>query len=299
MLSLHGIFPPIPTPFDSDESVDYQQLAANLERWAEWPLAGYVIGGSNGEAVSLTVDERVEVVSRAREQISGDRLVIAGAGLESTRASIALAQRMAEAGADAVIVVTPSYYRPMLDVEAFVGHYRRIADAVTVPLLLYNVPVYTGLDLPLAAVLELAPHPNIAGVKESGGNLAKIARMVQETPDEFQVLSGSASFLLPALTVGAVGCVPALGCIAARPIHELMESFRSGDLEHARQLQAELIGPNEAVTSRFGVPGLKAALDQIGFYGGPVRSPLRPLSEPQRGELAQVMQALATSTGSS
>lgn len=292
MVSLYGIFPPIPTPFNSDESIQVDQLRSNLERWADWPLAGYVVGGSNGEAVSLSADERVELVRQVRESTSRERLVIAGAGAESTRETISMAQRMAEAGADAAIVVTPHYYRPALDSAAFNAHYRAIADACPVPVILYNVPVYTGLDLPVGSVLALAEHPNIVGIKESGGSVAKIAEMVDGSPDDFQVLSGSASFLLPALTVGAVGCVPALACVAAQPVAELMQAFEAGDLDRARRVQASLIGPNTAVTSRFGVAGLKAALDQIGMYGGPVRSPLQPLSEEHRGELANVLSQL-------
>lgn len=292
MLSLHGIFPPIPTPFDSDESIQFDQLAANLARWGKWPLAGYVVGGSNGEAVSLSADERVELVARVRQIVSDGRLVIAGAGAESTKESVALAGRMAEVGADAAIVVTPHYYGPRLDASAFIAHYRRIADACPIPVVMYNVPVYTGLDLPVEVVLALAEHPNLIGIKESGGSVTKVAEMVAGTPDDFQVLVGSASFLLPALAVGAVGCVPALGCLAGKAIAELIQAFEAGELDRARELQARLIAPNAAVTSRFGVAGLKAALDQLGMYGGPVRSPLQALSEQQRGELADAISPL-------
>lgn len=289
MLALHGIFPPIPTPFNTDESLALDQLRSNLERWAEWPLAGYVVGGSNGEAVALTAQERVAVIGQVRQAIGSDRLLIAGAGAESTRAAAELAGRMAEAGADAVIVVTPSYYRPMLTSAAFIQHYSRIADASPVPVVLYNVPVYTGLDLPVEAVLELAQHSNVIGIKDSGGSAARITAMVADTPDEFQVLAGSASFLLPALTAGAVGCVPALGCVAGPQVYDVLQAFREGDLAKARTLQARLIAPNAAVTSRFGVAGLKAALDRIGFYGGPVRSPLLGLDETARSELEAVL----------
>jgi len=294
VLPLHGIFPPIPTPFDSDESIDFERLRTNLERWVQWPLAGFVIGGSNGEAVALSVDERVEVVARAREHIPRDRLLIAGAGAESTRESIVMAERMAQAGADAVIIVTPHYYGPRLPSGAFIQHYGRIADASSVPVVLYNVPVYTGVDLPAEAVRVLAEHPNIVGIKESGGSVTKIAQMVAETADEFQVLAGSASFFLPALSVGAVGCVPALACVAAQPIFDLWQAYLGAELDQARQLQASLIQPNASVTSRFGVAGLKAALDQIGMYGGPVRSPLQPLSDPDREALAATLRPLLT-----
>lgn len=297
MLSLQGIFPPIPTPFNPDESLALDRLRSNLTTWAQWPLAGYVIGGSNGEAVSLSTDERVELVAQARGAVADDRLVIAGAGAESSRDSIELAQRMGEAGADAVIVVTPHYYRPQMTAAALTQHYQRVADAAPVPVVLYNVPVYTGLDLPVESVLELAQHPNIIGIKESGGSVAKIAEMVNGTPPDFQVLAGSAGFLLPALTVGAVGCVPALGCLAAASIDELIQAYDNGELERARELQAALIGPNATVTSQYGVAGLKSALDLFGLYGGPVRSPLQPLSDQQRDQLRSALVDLLPELG--
>jgi 4-hydroxy-2-oxoglutarate aldolase len=279
VLSLSGIFPPIPTPFKRDESLDLDNLKSNIARWNDEPLAGYVVAGSNGEAVALSVEERFELVAAAREAIPKDRLLIAGAGAESTRQSIAMAEGMKREGADAIIVVTPSYYGPRLDHSALVAHYLKVADASQLPVVLYNVPVYTGLDLPVSVVCELAPHENIIGMKESGGSITKIDKMVNQTPDDFQVLSGSASFFLAALVVGAVGVVPALGCLAAEQINALILAYESGDLESARQIQATLVGPNEAVTSKFGIAGLKAALDLAGYYGGPTRSPLQDLTE--------------------
>ena len=285
MLSLRGIFPPIPTPFRQDESLDLKNLKANLARWNDQPLAGYVVAGSNGEAVALSPEERFELVAAARAAIPKDRLLIAGAGAESTRQTTALAEGMRSEGADAVIVVTPSYYGPRLDEAALLTHYLKVADESQLPVILYNVPVYTGLDLPASVVRELAPHENIIGIKESGGSIAKIDSMVNGTPGDFQVLSGSASFFLAALVVGAVGVVPALGCLAAERIRALQLAYQSGDLESAREVQAGLVDPNEAVTSKFGIAGLKAALDLTGFYGGPVRSPLQAITGEERAIL--------------
>ena len=289
MLPLRGIHPPIPTPFRQDQSLDLDNLKANLERWNEQPLSGYVVAGSNGEAVALSVEERFELVTAARTSIPTDRLLIAGAGAESTRQSIFLAEGMGDIGADAVIVVTPSYYGPRLDHSAFVEHYRQVADASPLPVLLYNVPAYTGLDLPVSAVVELADHENIIGIKESGGSVAKIDAMVHGTPDEFQVLAGSASFLLGALVVGAIGVVPALGCIAAEQISALLGTHDSGDFEEAREIQARIVAPNQAVTSKFGIAGLKAALELAGYYGGPVRTPLQNLSVEEHAILEQTL----------
>lgn len=281
MISLNGIFPPIPTPFDSDESINFDKLRSNLTRWDTWPLAGYVVAGSTGESVSLSGDERVELVRAVRSGIPSEKLLIAGAGLESTRETVRLVQRMANAGADAVIVVTPSYFAPSIGPGGLLAHYRSIAAASSLPVILYSVPIYTHLDLPLEVVRELAADPNVIGIKESGGSLAKITSLVSQTPEDFQVLVGSAGLLLGALTVGAVGCVPALGNLAGTQIHELLTAFQSGNWKQAREIQARLVEPNELLTSRYGVPGVKAALDLVGFYGGPLRSPLRPLGEPE------------------
>lgn len=262
---------------------------ANLARWNDEPLAGYVVAGSNGEAVALSSEERFELVAAARAAIPGDRLLIAGAGAESTRQTIALAEGMRREGADAVIVVTPSYYGPRLDDTALLAHYLKVADGSQLPVVLYNVPVYTRLDLPVPVVRELATHKNIIGIKESGGSVAKIDAMVNGTPDEFQVLAGSASYLLGALVVGAVGVVPALACLAAERIKALLLAYESMELDSARKIQAGLISPNDAVTARFGVAGLKAALELIGLYGGPVRAPLQALTREERAVLENTL----------
>jgi len=292
-LSLDGVFPPIPTPFNTDGDIDLDRLRDNLDRWKEQPLSGYVIGGSNGEFVSLTPDERVEVVQEARVTIPSDSLLIAGSGMESTRATVELTLQMAEVGADAVIVVTPSYYKGLMSAAALENHYRQVADASPVPIILYSVPANTGVDLPLEAVVRLANHPNVVGIKDSGGSVAKIGAMVHETPDGFQVLAGSAGFLLGALAVGAVGTIAALANIAGPELVEMLTQFRSGNLTLAQEIQQRLIEVNTAVTTRFGVPGLKSALDMMGYYGGPVRSPLLPLSDEERGTLRWVLEKAA------
>jgi len=289
-LSLDGVYPPIPTPFNTDGDIDIDHLRANLDRWNEQPLSGYVVGGSNGEFVSLTLQERVEVVRKARVTIPPDRLLIAGSGMESTRATVDLTLQMAEAGADAVIVVTPSYYKRLMSTAALENHYRQVADVSPVPIILYSVPANTGIDLQLETVVRLADHPKVVGIKDSGGSVAKIGAMVHETPDCFQVLAGSAGFLLGALAVGAVGAIAALANIAGPELVEMLTQFRAGNLAHAQAIQQRLIEVNTAVTTHFGVPGLKAAMDIMGYYGGPVRSPLLPLSDEERGTLRRVLE---------
>jgi len=279
---LAGIWPPIPTPFGPGGEILFDRLAQNLDRWNQEPMAGVVAGGSNGEFPLLSAEERVEVVRHVRRHTAPDRLVIAGSGMQSTAATISLSQAMAAAGADAVIVVTPSYYKSRMTAAALVAHYTAVADRSPVPLVVYNVPANTGVDLAAEVAIELSRHPNIAGIKDSGGDVVKLARMAAESREGFQVLAGSAGFFLPALAVGAVGAVAALANIAAAELSELLRRFRAGDADGARALQARLVDVNAAVTSRFGVPGLKAAMDLTGRYGGPPRLPLLPLGEAER-----------------
>jgi 4-hydroxy-2-oxoglutarate aldolase len=288
-INLAGIYPPISTPFSDRGEIAFDRLSTNLSRWNELPLDGYVVGGSNGEFVSQSMEERVAVVKAVRDEMSSNHLLIAGAGMHSTRETVELAQAMAAVGADAVLIVTPSYYKSKMDLRALRGHYYAVADASGVPVILYNVPANTGVDMPAGTILELAQHANVVGIKDSSGDLAKMGSVVDASPEGFQVLAGSGSFFLPALAIGAVGLIAALVNIAAGDLARIQTFFRDGQLGEARYLQQRLIETNNAVTSRFGVAGLKAALDLLGFYGGPVRSPLQPLEDNERDELKSVL----------
>ena len=289
-LDLAGIFPPIPTPFGPAGEILFDRLGENLARWDAEPMVGVVAGGSNGEFPLLSLEERVEVVRQVRRRTAAGRLVIAGSGMESTAATISLSRAMADAGADAVIVVTPSYYKARMTPAALIAHYTAVADRSALPLVIYNVPANTGVDLPAEVAIELSRHPNIAGIKDSGGDVVKLARMAAEAAEGFQVLAGSAGFFLPALAVGAVGVVAALANIAAAELNDLLLRFRSGDAEEARQIQARLVEANAAVTSRFGVPGLKCAMDLTGRYGGPPRLPLLRLGEAEVGQVRESLE---------
>ena len=297
-LDLAGIFPPIPTPFGPAGEILFDRLGENLARWDAEPMVGVVAGGSNGEFPLLSLEERVEVVRQVRRRTAAGRLVIAGSGMESTAATISLSRAMADAGADAVIVVTPSYYKARMTPAALIAHYTAVADRSALPLVIYNVPANTGVDLPAEVAIELSRHPNIAGIKDSGGDVVKLARMAAEAAEGFQVLAGSAGFFLPALAVGAVGVVAALANLAAAELNDLLLRFRSGDAEEARQIQARLVEANAAVTSRFGVPGLKCAMDLTGRYGGPPRLPLLPLSEAERASVRDSIERAGIAIGS-
>ncbi len=289
-ISLKGCYPPIPTPFDEHGRVDHEHLASNIQKWQETPLRGFAVLGSNGEAVLLREAEKVEVWKTAGEAIDDDHLFIAGTGCESTAETLELTEKAAGLGADVALIVTPHYYKARMDRRALVTHYTTIADRSPIPIVLYNVPASTGLDMGADVVIELAAHPRIIGLKESSGNVIKMGQVLAAAREGFQVLAGSGSFLLPALSVGAVGGVMALASVAPHELDEIVSSFDKGDLRKAKDIQLRLIAPNAAVTSQFGIAGLKAALDLIGMYGGPVRPPLLPLEPPQREELRRILQ---------
>lgn len=286
---LKGCIPPIPTPFDEQGKVDHHRLALNLEKWQETPLIGFAVLGSNGEAVLLKADEKLQIWKTAGQAIEGDHLFIAGTGCESTIETLDMSENAARLGAHAVLIVTPHYYKARMDHHALVTYYTHIADRSPVPVILYNMPASTGIDLHAETILELSAHPNIIGLKESSGNLVKMAEVVAGSRKDFQVLAGSGSFLLPGLSVGARGGIMALASVAPHQLAGIVSDFDHGRQEKAREMQLRLLAANAAVTTRFGVPGLKAAVDYIGMYGGPVRGPLVDLNPRQREELRAII----------
>jgi 4-hydroxy-2-oxoglutarate aldolase len=289
VVSLSGVFPPIPTPFDDQGNVAYQALAENLERWNQHDLAGYVVLGSNGEAVYLSAEEKVGVLDTARQAIPPGKLMIAGTGHESTRQTVAFTRQAAQAGADAALVVTPHYYGPKMTPDSLVCHYEAVADASPIPVLIYNVPKFTNVNMSAATVARAARHGNIVGVKDTSGNITQLAETVRLAPPAFQVLAGSAAFLLAGLAVGAVGGVLALANIAPVQAIRIYRLFQAGQWDEAAELQRQMIPVNTAVTGTFGIAGLKVALDMLGYYGGPVRRPLLNLNESERKALKAIL----------
>lgn len=272
-----GVFTPIVTPFDASDRVDESALRRNVSYWLTTPLTGLVVLGSNGEAAQLDEDESDRVVAVTRELIPRSRTLIAGTGRESTRATVAATRRAAALGVDAVIVRTPSFFKPQMTTEAFVGHYMEVANASPVPVLLYNVAMYTGVNLGSDAVERLASHPNIVGLKESGGDVGAIAEYVATTPDTFTVLAGSATTYFQALCAGCDGAVLALAALVPDACVRIRALVLEGRIESARALHRQLVPLARLVGSLHGVPGLKAALNMIGLSAGVPRPPLRPV----------------------
>jgi 4-hydroxy-2-oxoglutarate aldolase len=291
MTSLAGLYPPIPTPFTDDEKVAFDKLEFNLGKWLAQPLDGIVMPGSNSEATYLTQAERIQIWKVCAEVLKGTgKRLIAGTGVETTAETIELTQKAAELGAGAALVLPPFFYKQSLTHDVLVAHYRAVADASPIPILVYNVPAFTGIDFAPATLLAMAEHPRIVGVKDSSANVVKIARVLGARPD-FQVFAGTGSALLPFLSLGAVGGIMALANIAATPLRQVVDAFLAGHREEAAKLQLSLAEINDAITARFGVPGLKYAMDKVGFFGGPTRRPLLPLKPDARAEIDRLIKS--------
>ena len=274
MREIRGVIPPVITPFTESGEVDYAALVSNLARWNRTALAGYLILGSNSEFVYLSEEEKVRILEVTREHIPSGKVLIAGTGCEATQATITLTRRAADIGADAVMVVTPSYYKPHMRPHVLIEHYRRVADASPVPAFLYNVPIFTGIVLDPDVVGRLAEHGNIVGMKDSAGNMALFAQYLQVSPREFILFVGSGPVFLPALSLGARGGILAFANCAPEACLNLYSLFREGKLDEAREQQLKLLPAMQAVTTRFGIGGLKAAMDMVGLTGGWPRPPL-------------------------
>ena len=274
-----GVYAPVPTPFDDRDRVDTARLKKALTKWAARPLAGFVVLGSNGEAVLMDDLESDQVIAAARDAVPREKRFIVGTGRESTQATIKATKRAAEHGADAVLVRTPGFFKTQMTDDAFVRHYTAVADASPVPVLLYNFTALTGVNLLPAAVVRLAAHPNIIGMKESGGDMAQVADLVSLTPGGFNVLAGSAPTFYAALCVGAVGGILALGCAAPDACVRLFDLTRAGQHGEAIALQRRLVPLARLLGATHGVPGLKAALNLLGYDVGVPRPPLAPLAD--------------------
>jgi len=288
-LDVRGIFPPIPTPFTASGDFDSAALRTNLEFLNTFSLRGYVVLGSNGEAAHLSIEERIHLLEVARDLIPEDRLFIAGTGCPSTLQTVELSKSAADIGSDAVLVLPPHYYKERMTISALTKHFHAVADACSIPVIVYNMPACTGLDMDVETVAAIAEHPDIIGLKDSGGDIVKLGALHRRLGDGFRILAGSASFLLPALSMGAVGGVLALANIAPSQCLDIRELALAGDWDKAREIQVRLIDANTAVTRRWGVAGLKAGMNLMGLRGGSVRAPLLDLEEREIERLESIL----------
>lgn len=288
--TLEGIYAPIATLFDNDGELDLVRYQKNVDWYCGTPLDGIVIMGSNGEYASLDTDEKLRLIEAGVNAVNGRKQVLAGTGVESTKNTIKITRTAADLGVDYALVITPYYYRPRYDRAAFVKHFLDVAEASPIPVVIYIMTAYTGVDLPSSVVAELSSHPNIAGVKDSAGNAPKVAEMVANSDDNFSVLAGSANFLYPAYCLGAKGGILALANIAPRECAEVRDLFLAGKHEEARKAQFNLLAPNAAVTTQFGIAGLKAAMEMVGLESSDPRAPLLPATADERTAIQGILE---------
>ena len=286
MLKLQGIFPPVATPFNYDGDIYAAKVEHNVDKWNKTGLSGYVVCGSTGESVYLTVEEKYLMFELVAKYAASNKLLIAGTGVESVRETVMLTNRAAEMGYKGAMVRTPHYYKSLLnrgDAQAL--YFRSVADQVKIPIMIYNWPQATGLDIPADTVVALSEHPNIIAIKESSGNIEKVMQMIRDVKPGFQVLVGSAPTLAPSCAVGAVGAVLAYANAAPYSTIAIWEAHRQREYEAAADWQRRISRAAVAVTTRYGIPGLKYAMDINGYYGGPPRLPLTPIGPEAKAEI--------------
>ena len=288
---LCGIFLPITTPFLDNGAIDIEGLRSNILKWNDSRIGGYVILGSTGERVNLSESEQLDVFRETRQLVPTDRVFIAGVGQQSTNGTIAEIEKLAAAvDLDAVLVITPHFYRAAITQDALIAHYTAVADALPIPLILYSMPAFTGIKIEPETAATLSGHPNVIGIKDSSNDIEALRRTIELSGDDFSVLTGNGTVLRDAFEVGACGGILAVGCVAADLCLEIFQAMRSGDGERARHLQQALTPLAAAVTTRFGLGGLKAALDILGYVGGAVRAPLRAVDEDARAEIRRCLE---------
>jgi 4-hydroxy-2-oxoglutarate aldolase len=291
-MKLNGIFPAITTPFDAEGAVASDRLRENIAQYNRLPLAGYVAIGSTGESVLLTRAEVEQVFSTVREAAGPGKLLIAGVGTESTPETISRAKAAANFGFDFVLVKTPSFYKSALTPDTLNEHYRRVADASKLPVILYSIPQLTGVALEPDLVARLAEHPNIIGIKESSGNVQRVGEIIAAAPAGFQVVVGSADTLYASLMLGAVGGVLALADCLPEICIELHRAVAAEKTATARDLNLRILPASKKLVRQLGIPGVKAAMDFRGYYGGPVRGPLTPLNAAQKREVETLVNSM-------
>ena len=287
-----GIYTPLATPFADDGSLDVRGLARNVEKYLQSPLTGLVVLGSNGEAPQLEEHEADLAIKTVRDAMPKDRPLLAGTGRESTAATIAATERAARLGVDAVLVRTPSFYKGQMTTDAFVKHYTQVADRAPVPVLLYNVTMYTGVNLLPEAIGILSKHPNIVGIKETNSEMVQFGDYLSRAADGFTVLAGSGATYFSALMLGAHGAILAVAGVAPDLCVKIFTAVRDGRIDEARKMNRQLAPLSKLVGATYGVPGLKAALTLLGFDGGLPRPPLQPVGQQAidviRGQLREL-----------
>jgi 4-hydroxy-2-oxoglutarate aldolase len=292
MVEISGIFPALTTPYRQDGSVAVERFKENISRYNRVGLAGYVVLGSTGESVLLSGAEGEALLAAAQEVVASGKLMLAGTGAESTAETIARCKRAAALGYDLALVKTPYYYKPVYKPEVYLRHYRSVADASPIPVLLYSVPVFTGITLETPEILALAQHPNIVGIKDSSGAIQRVVEVVAQAPKNFHVLTGGAGVIYPALVAGAKGAILALASALPERCVAIYEDCQKGRHAEALAQQQQLARASKTIASENGIAGLKYAMDLRGYFGGVPRLPLLPLSDEKKQQIHKLVTEL-------
>jgi len=294
-INLNGILLPVTTPFTPTEDFDPESFTDNLLKWNATGVIGYVVLGSTGERVNLDEREYVQVIQTARRTVPESLTFIAGAGQQSTRGTISEIETAANAGAQAVLVITPYYYRAAITQDTLVRHYTAVADASPIPIILYSMPDLTGIKIEPETAARLSEHQNIIGIKDSSADIAKLAEIARRAQDDFAVMIGNGAVLCEALQVGARGGILAVGCVVPQLCLEIYRAMQAGEIDRAKRLQERLSPLAHAVTKTYGIGGLKTAMEMVGFAGGAVR---QPLQRPNANAAAEIGRLISEATGS-
>jgi 4-hydroxy-2-oxoglutarate aldolase len=292
-MKLSGIFPAIATPFDHRGEIYKVKVQHNIEKWNRTGLSGYVVCGSTGEAAYLSSEEKLQLFEWVAQYADPEKILIAGTGAESVRESVKMSNRTAEFGYKAALVLTPHYYRAIMSrPESQLLFFRSVADQTKIPVLLYNFPQVTGIELSPETVAALAEHPNIMGMKDSSGNLEGTKKFIAAVKPDFQVLTGSATTLAASLAAGCPGAVLAFANACPYTSITIWEAHRSRENEAADDWQRRISKASQLIASTYGIPGLKHAMDLNGYYGGPPRLPLAPITPEAQREIAAAFDGL-------
>jgi len=287
-MKLSGAMPPITTPFQDGKLV-LDKLKNNFHKWNETGLSGYLVLGSNGEAVYLNEKEKIKVVEISRESIHTSKIMLVGTGMESTQETIQFTNQVAKMGADYALVVTPSYFKGSMKPQILYDHFIAVAESSRIGILIYNVPQFTGINLDPEVVAKLSEHPNIIGIKDSSGNIGQLSEIIHLSQKGFAVFVGSAPVFFPALCIGAVGGILAVANVVPQECVQIQNLFNKGKLGEARALQSRLTPLAKAVTTKYGIGGLKMAMDLVGYFGGNPRLPLKKPGKEVEEELKRLL----------
>jgi 4-hydroxy-2-oxoglutarate aldolase len=289
MEKIHGVIPPMVTPFKANGDLDSGAFVSNIKKWNEARLAGYLVIGSNSETMYLSEDEKLELVKLTVEHAKKGRLIMVGSGLESARETIKLTNRCAKIGAHCALVLTPFYYGSSMDTKAMIRFFTEVADNADIPVLIYNVSKFTHVNIGVDAVTELSRHKNIVGMKDSNGDVPQLATFLRVAAPDFQVMTGTYSAWYPALTMGIDATISAMANCCPNEIAETQGLYEAGKQKESFDLYQRMFPVNAAVTGSFGIAGLKYACDYLGYSGGHVRNPLSDCNDAQREQLRAII----------